>query len=61
VSAARRFVLCPKCGGKSRKLCSEMGGLETRQCSSKSCGCVFEWDRWIGVRGGWDAAYGGRS
>lgn len=26
------FILCPTCGCKSRKLFSEMGGLQTRRC-----------------------------
>lgn len=53
-TTARRFVLCPHCQAKSSKQSSCMGGLETRRCKN---GHVFEWDRWIGSRGGWNQAY----
>jgi|1_EtaG_2_1085319.scaffolds.fasta_scaffold00184_63 hypothetical protein len=39
-----RFIMCPECGSKSRKLYSEMGGLQTRQCSNKKCETLFEYD-----------------
>ena len=29
-----RFVLCPTCNAKSKKLFSEMGGLQTRRCQN---------------------------
>jgi hypothetical protein len=41
----RNFVLCPTCGSKSKKLYSEMGGVETRRCQK---GHHFEKDRWMG-------------
>lgn len=47
-----RFVLCPTCGAKSRKLSSEMGGLQTRCCQS---GHVFEHDGWLADRRFWAA------
>lgn len=40
----RVFVLCPICGARSKKLSSEFGGLETRQCTG---GCVFKVDTWM--------------
>ncbi len=40
----RTFVTCPHCGSKSKKLCSEFGGLETRKCQK---GHVFEKDMWF--------------
>lgn len=43
----KKFVLCPSCQSKSKKLFSEMGGLETRQCTH---GHRFEYDRWIDDR-----------
>lgn len=39
-----RFILCPCCESKSRKLYSEMGGLQTRKCSNKKCEVIFEYD-----------------
>lgn len=43
----RKFVLCPTCGAKSRKLYSEMGGLQTRECHN---GHRFEYDKWMADR-----------
>lgn len=40
-----RFILCPTCGSKSKKLFSEMGGLQTRQCQK---GHSFEADTFGG-------------
>lgn len=40
----RNFILCPRCKSKSKKLCSEFGGLETRVCKN---GHKFEYDKWI--------------
>jgi len=40
-----RFILCPTCGAKSKKLYSEMGGLQTRQCRN---GHLFEVDTFFG-------------
>jgi hypothetical protein len=37
------FVLCPTCKARSKKLYSEMGGLETRVCRR---GHRFKYDRW---------------
>lgn len=42
------FILCRSCGAKSKKLYSEMGGLQTRKCQN---GHVFEYDKWIADRG----------
>lgn len=47
---ASSFVLCPHCEAKSKKLRSEMGGLETRRCQN---GHYFEYDRWIADRAFW--------
>lgn len=35
------YITCPKCNAKSKKLYSEMGGLQTRLCHN---GHQFEWD-----------------
>lgn len=45
-----RFVCCPTCGAKSKKLFSEMGGLQTRKCQR---GHTFEYDKWIADRAFW--------
>jgi hypothetical protein len=42
----KKFVLCPACNGKTKKLGSEMGGLQTRKCSH--CGKVFGYDTFGG-------------
>lgn len=42
----RRFILCPTCESKSKKLFSEMGGLQTRRCQK---GHLFEVDTFFGV------------
>ena len=47
----RNFILCPRCQAKSKKLCSEMGGLQTRRCQN---GHMFEYDKWIGDRAIWN-------
>lgn len=39
------FILCPTCNGKSRKIRSEMGGLQTRVCKK---GHYFEVDTFFG-------------
>ena len=44
------FVCCPTCGAKSKKLYSEMGGLQTRRCQN---GHTFEYDKWIADRAFW--------
>lgn len=41
----RRFILCPTCEAKSKKLFSEMGGLQTRRCKN---GHLFEVDTFFG-------------
>ena len=43
---AKNFILCPTCQAKSKKLYSEMGGLETRQCKN---GHLFESDHKWGI------------
>lgn len=48
---APRFVLCNRCGARSKKLCSEFGGLETRRCQA---GHEFTYDRWIADRAFWN-------
>ena len=45
-----RFVCCPTCGAKSKKLFSEMGGLQTRKCQN---GHTFEFDKWLNDRAFW--------
>ena len=40
------FVLCPRCEAKSRKLYSEMGGLQTRVCRN---GHRFAYDTFVGM------------
>lgn len=45
------FILCNRCGAKSKKLFSEMGGLETRRCQA---GHEFTYDRWIADRAFWN-------
>jgi hypothetical protein len=42
----RHFVLCPTCQSKSKKLSSEMGGLQTRRCQR---GHLFEVDMFFGI------------
>ena len=39
------FILCPTCGAKSKKLYSEMGGMQTRKCRN---GHLFEVDTFFG-------------
>lgn len=41
------IILCPTCGFRTRKLFSEMGGLQTRQCGQ---GHRFKYDKWIADR-----------
>lgn len=41
----RNFILCPTCNSKSKKLRSEMGGLQTRECQR---GHYFEVDTFFG-------------
>ena len=41
----RNFILCPTCDSKSKKLFSEMGGLQTRTCKN---GHHFEVDTFGG-------------
>jgi hypothetical protein len=41
----RQFILCPTCEAKSKKLFSEMGGLQTRVCRN---GHHFEVDTFFG-------------
>lgn len=53
----RNFILCPTCGSKSKKLYSEMGGLQTRRCQR---GHMFEYDKWIADRMFWGAIFGGK-
>ena len=43
------FILCPTCDGKSKKLRSEMGGLQTRVCKK---GHMFEVDMYFGWESG---------
>ena len=45
------FICCPSCGAKSKKLYSEMGGLQTRKCQN---GHTFEYDKWIADRAFWN-------
>jgi hypothetical protein len=45
------FILCPTCRAKSKKLHSEMGGLQTRKCQN---GHTFEYDKWIADRSFWN-------
>ena len=40
-----KFILCPTCNAKSKKLFSEMGGLQTRRCQN---GHSFEVDTYFG-------------
>ena len=47
------FICCPTCGAKSKKLYSEMGGLQTRKCQN---GHTFEYDKWIADRAFWAPA-----
>lgn len=51
------FVKCPHCGAKSKKVYSEMGGLQTRQCQM---GHRFEYDKWIADRAVWGLVLTGR-
>ncbi len=51
------FVCCPTCGAKSRKLCSEFGGLQTRKCQR---GHTFEHDKWLSDRAFWAPVLTGR-
>ncbi len=46
-------VVCPKCRASSKKLFSEMGGLQTRQCKM---GHRFTFDKWIMDRAFWSPA-----
>ena len=39
------FILCPTCEAKSKKLSTEMGGLQTRKCKN---GHLFEVDMFFG-------------
>jgi len=51
--AKPQFICCPTCGAKSKKLYSEMGGLQTRRCQR---GHTFEYDKWIADRAFWSPA-----
>jgi|SRR5579863_291150 len=53
----QRFILCPTCGAKSKKLCSEFGGLQTRRCQR---GHTFEHDKWLSDRAFWAPILTGR-
>jgi hypothetical protein len=50
-----RFVCCPTCGAKSKKLFSEFGGLQTRKCQR---GHTFEFDKWLNDRAFWGPILG---
>ena len=52
-----RFVCCPTCGAKSKKLFSEFGGLQTRRCQN---GHTFEHDKWLSDRAFWAPVLTGR-
>lgn len=52
------FILCPNCRTKSKKLYSEMGGLQTRRCKN---GHMFEYDKWIADRAFWGPILGNGS
>lgn len=54
---AAAFILCPTCGCKSKKLCSEFGGLQTRRCQR---GHTFEYDKWLSDRAFWAPILTGR-
>jgi len=45
-----RFIVCPVCESKSKKLYQEMGGLQTRLCHQ---GHEFEYDKWLADRSIW--------
>ena len=45
-----RFIVCPVCESKSKKLYQEMGGLQTRLCHR---GHEFEYDKWLADRSIW--------
>jgi len=47
--AMQNFILCPTCDSKSKKLRSEMGGLQTRRCKK---GHLFEVDMFFGFESG---------
>jgi hypothetical protein len=42
----KSFILCPRCNAKSKKLYSEMGGLQTRICKN---GHSFGYDTFSGI------------
>jgi len=42
----KSFILCPRCNAKSKKLFSEMGGLQTRKCAN---GHMFAYDTFAGA------------
>jgi len=46
----RNFILCPTCSSKSRLLRTEMGGLQTRECTSFNH--LFEVDMFFGFESG---------
>lgn len=50
-NGGKTFICCPSCGAKSKKLFSEMGGLQTRKCAK---GHTFEYDKWIADRAFWN-------
>lgn len=49
-SKPRNFICCPQCQAKSKKMFSDFGGLQTRQCQN---GHTFEFDKWIADRAFW--------
>jgi hypothetical protein len=55
--AKPQFICCPTCGAKSKKLFSEMGGLQTRKCQR---GHTFEYDKWLSDRAFWAPVLTGR-
>lgn len=50
-----KFICCPLCKAKSKKLWSELGGLQTRRCQR---GHVFEYDKWTADRAFWSCVTG---
>jgi hypothetical protein len=48
-TSSRRFILCPICGAKSKKLGSYFGGVQVRVCRGQARH-RFEIDTFMGMR-----------
>jgi hypothetical protein len=50
-ASGTNFILCPNCKAKSKRLYSEMGGLQTRRCQN---GHIFTFDSMVANPASWN-------